>query len=604
MLSASAVVYLYAYQKCGARPGANALYPQGWWGWWDQSQYLKCTASLARGSLTPDTYWYPLGYSALGAPFYSLMPDHAFLIPNLLLVAGIATLFFEIAKRLVTPVEAVLLMAGFTFCYRGLLSDTLVVPWNTIPTHFLAYAVIVLVAFVPVTRKRFLLSALCVGLMYVCRPAEAFCMGLLVGIALLRLPSWSERFRTGLFCLAIFGCFWGFVLLVNYGVFASWLTPYEKAVKSIGFGGYPVLQKVFWLIVDSRPVCIEPGTSLSSHFPWLLLVIPGAVYFVRRYSLGAVGILLSIGVTYVLYFQFNDFWPGNLFKYLVVHYLVWTFPILALLAYLAVREAWKFPLGRWSFGLMLLLGVTMWLLTIREEVDGRVAGPPPAIGELTASVAQPIDWVFFRGLQDTPQLENRHRKLRPMIDFVYPGRLDGALVVLSKETRTESVKFDTSGMPGFQAVEYGRFIWRFQSVAKALQRVRELFAAGPRVVSVAKVSDIDIAGPSGGPDGQPDRVIELELSELALKQIRVWDLATDNNSGHWTSVPNNPQGWWVIKTLPSTGKPPARRGGIRLCFPDVGQFGAAPSLTLRGLDDFGLIHAEVTIRPSQFNSNP
>ena len=557
---------------------------------------LKCAAALAHGNLAADSYLYPLGYPALGAIFYRWMPEHAFLVPNLILVLGIAALFFEIAKRLVTPLEAALLLAAFTFCYRGLLSDTLVVPWNTIPTHFLTYAVILLVAFGPVTKKKLLLSALCVGLMYLCRQADAFCMGPLVGIALLRLPSWSERIRTGLLCLAIVGFFWALILLVNHAVFGAWITPYEEIVRSIGFGAYQFLPKLFWLIVDSRPVFNEPETALSAHFPWLLLVIPGAVYFVRRYSPGAVGILLSIGATYAIYFQFNDFWPGNMFKYLVVHYLVWTFPLLALLAYLAIRDAWKSRLGLWSFGFTIVFGATMWLLMIRQEVVARLASPTPLTGQLSASAAQPVDWVLFRGLDAPPILTSGNSKLEPMVDFISPRHFDGLLVVLSKRARHEPVGFDASAMAGLRGVEYGRFIWRFQSVGKALRNAIDHFY-GPRVVSVAKVPEIDIAGPQGGPDGQPDEVIELELPEAALKKITVWDLATEDGSAHWISTPNS-RAWWLIKTQPSSRILPKGRDGIRLCFPNFGQLEISGSAILRGVDDGGQVHARLTVRPN------
>src|SRR5207248_6796292 len=147
----------------------------GWFGWWDQGQYLKCTVGLAHGSLTQDTYWYPLGYPALGALFYRLMPQQAFFLPDLLLVSGIVLLFYELARRFVTPAEAVLVLAVFVFSYRGMLSLSLVEPWNTIPTHFLIYAVILLVGFGKPIRRNILLATLCVGLAYLCRPPDAVC---------------------------------------------------------------------------------------------------------------------------------------------------------------------------------------------------------------------------------------------------------------------------------------------------------------------------------------------------------------------------------------------------------------------------------------------
>ena len=600
LMIAVAVVYVFAYVNYGeVRPGSSPQYPLGWWGWFDQGQYLKCAAGLARASLTSDTYLYPLGYPAMGALFYAWMPDHAFLIPDLILVVGIGLLLFEIAKRLITPVEALLLMAVFIFCYRGLLSDTLVVPWNTIPTHFLAYAVILLVAFGPATRTRVLLAAGCVGFMYLCRPADAFCMALLVGVGVLRLSTWSERFWTGLWCLATVSLFWGFVLLVNQTVFGSWITPYEKIVRSIGFGSYPFLQKLFWLMVNGVPVFHERGITLTSHFPWLLLVIPGAACFAHRYRLGAFGVFLSIGITYFLYFQFNDFWPTNLFPYHLVHYLAWTFPILALLAYLSIKEAWKYRVGRWSYGLMLSLGATAWFLTLTENVVGTIPSPAPAVGEVRGSTADPVDWILFRGVRNDPLplLYDGNRELVRLSEFYSVRHFDGQLVLLSKKAGLGLIRFDGSTPGTLHSVEFGRFVWRAESIEEALSNILEKTWQRPRVVSVTRIDEIDVTGPGpeDRPDGKPDQIIELDVSTSASRRITVWDLETNDYSAHWISIPTA-QRWWLIKLLPSPTKLPEGRTALRLCFANVGQLEAAPSATLRGMDDFGRVHVRVEIR--------
>ena len=96
LLIATAVIYSLAYLGHAVLPG-NSKYPEGWWGWWDQGQYLKCAASLAHGTLTSDTYWYPLGYPMIGALFYRFTPQHAFFLPDLILVLGITALFYQIA---------------------------------------------------------------------------------------------------------------------------------------------------------------------------------------------------------------------------------------------------------------------------------------------------------------------------------------------------------------------------------------------------------------------------------------------------------------------------------------------------------------------------
>src|SRR5437588_2258181 len=133
LLSTFFVGYLLAYLGYSNLPGNNLTYPLGWWGWWDQSQYLKSATALAHGRITAESYWYPLGYPFFGAIFHGLAPNHAFLLPNLGFCLGITVTYFYIARRLLSSIETVILIGGFIFCYRELMSGSLIVPWNTIP---------------------------------------------------------------------------------------------------------------------------------------------------------------------------------------------------------------------------------------------------------------------------------------------------------------------------------------------------------------------------------------------------------------------------------------------------------------------------------------
>jgi len=602
LLTVIALVYLVAYWNYDALPGASAQYPLGWWGWWDQGQYWKCAAGLAHGSLTVETYWYPIGYSVLGALFYSLTPQHAFLIPDLLLVLGITALFYQIARRFITALETILLMAVFIVCYHGLLADTLVVPWNTLPTHFLSYAVILLVGLGSPRKHLVLIAAFCVGLMYLCRPGDAFCLALLVGVAVLRLPSWPERFWVGFVSVAIVGAFAAFVMFLNKWIFGSWTTTYEMAVASIGFGGYPILQKAFWLAADNHPVFNEAGATLFSHFPWLPLSLPGIVFLLRHRFSDIIGWSLSIGATCAIYFEFNDFWPSNLFRYLLVHYLVWTLPLLLLIAYIGLREVGRSRLIQSSLGLTAILVLALWLLTTKLEVTGQHVSEVPMSGQIPASPAQPVDWILFEGVTRAPKLHSGSRPLQERVDYVEPVRPNGIFLLLAKNTRQAALTYDASEPGALKKVQYGRLRWRFVSIRRALSPLLQKYSArNARLISEAKVAGVDVAGPAGVPDGQPDQVIELDLNAVILRDIKVWDLQTGDGRARWVSTPN-PQGWWLIKTLPGVTALSENRAGIRLCFPDVGQLDQSDSATLRGLNEEGRVILELSIRPADRNN--
>lgn len=591
-----AIVYLLAYRSHGALPGSNNTFPLGWWGWWDQGQYWRCAAQLAQGGLTPETYWYPLGYPALGALFYRWMPQHTFLIPDLVLVVGVALLFFRIARRFISPVESFLLMAIFIGCYHGLLSETLVVPWNTIPTHFLSYVMILLIGLGEPRTRRLLLAAVALGLIYLCRPGDALCLGLLLAWAILRLPSWRDRIRTGLACALILGAFWLSVQSINLAVFHARVTPYEKAVAAIGFGSYPILQKFFWIVADSRPLFNGPGLTLASHFPWLLLIIPGATYLLFRRFAEIAGILLSVGATFVIYFEFNDLWAGNMFLYHVVHYFVWTFPLLALVAYIGIRDAWRIKAGLFGFGIAGLLGLTLCLLSIRPAGVIKVSAPVSSVGTLRAVSGEAIEWILFSGPEKMPKLSSAGRQLTPMMDYVAPYHPNGLFALLSRGARRDVIEYDSSETGSVQELQFGRLSWRFESIARKLRPLlRKYTQTPPTLVSIGKAAEIDLTGPAGVPDGVADEVVELDLSKATLRMITVWDLRADDGSAHWTSAATL-EHWWLIKVLRSDRKLGGDRTGIRLYLPDFGQVEAARSLTLRGLDDSGDLQLELPIR--------
>lgn len=96
---------------------------------------------------------------------------------------------------------------------------------------------------------------------------------------------------------------------------------------------------------------------------------------------------------------------------------------------------------------------------------------------------------------------------------------------------------------------------------------------------------IDIAGPAGHADGQPDLVIEITLPDVLLKIISTWDIEAPRN--HWISDAN-PQRWWLIQaSLDNERAPIAGQSRVRLCFPDPGDLKPGLVFSLRALDRLG-----------------
>ena len=582
LLAAAAALYLLAYLGHTALPGNGAAQPLGWNGWWDQSQYTKCAAELAHGRLSRETYWYPLGYPLLGALFHRWTPQHAFLLPNLLCVVGIAAVFYQIARKVISPLEAILLMLALLFSYREVAVNSLVIPWNTIPTHLLSYAIILLVGFGQKNRRQIVVSVFCVGLMYLCRPADAFCLALLPALAILQLPNWKEIVRIGSISLAILLLFHGSVLLVKHAVFGAWRTPYEGVVAEIGFASFPILPKVFLLFVDSTPVFSEVNSALLPRFPWLLLIVPGAICFARRLGPWTLGFLGSIIVTYGIYCAFNDFWPGNIFRFHLIHYFVWTLPLLALLSYLAVKEAWTFRSGRWGLGVS-LAGLLTWAFV------NLTASPYPPMDvsstiEIPGTAERPVDWISLTETKTVPRLEQAGHALNLHSDYIITKETDGIEILLGSKARQKSTVLSFEESSPIASVAFGRLRWGLAFPRK----ITALFRDEPGVRLLGTTTGVDLAGPAGEPDGTADQVIEIEATSEVLQQIARWEIDAPESSAHWTSTSNS-QGWWLIKVAPVPQNKSGRYQTVRLCFPDFGQLKNAPNAILRAQDASGRV---------------
>lgn len=359
------VVYAVAYRQHALFPGSEAgAQPCGWWTWSDQANYLRESVALAHGKLDAQSYYYPPGYSALGALFVRRMPVNPFFFPDLALVLGAAWAWWRLAQRLLSRLQTVALAVLFIATHWVLLADTMVVPWNTLVTQCTLLTGMLLLITTRSVRGVWGLAVLA-ALTYGVRPVDALAFAPMLAWATLRLPDWRSRLAAGAGGVAVV------VLAVvalgglNHSIFGDWRTPYEKlSAGSIGFFSYPISAKLYWLLIDGRPFFGENDPGLLIRYPWLLLAVPGACYWIEREGASAVAALAALALNWLLYFNYNDFLPSDIYRFTLIHYLVWAFPLLALLGTAAcVRGGWSRG-TRWGFAatavlLIFVLGIRM-----------------------------------------------------------------------------------------------------------------------------------------------------------------------------------------------------------------------------------------------------
>ena len=362
------IFYIVLYLAHGSLPGKSEIYPEGWWGWADQGSYLRSAQSLSNFIINKETYWYPLGYPLLGSFFIKIMPKHPFFIPNLLLFLGIIVIFWKICRVFLSKIESILVIFLVALLTVKPFKMSLIEPWNTIPVHFIAYAFFWILVFSKPTKAKVLLASFLAGLCYLCKASEILLLApsLIIGCLFLKKP--KDVLLTGFLGIIIISFFVGIVALINFKVFGSFFSQYDKVIFGVGCGNYGFLLKSYMLVFDGHVIFREQNPMIIFRFPWLFLVPPGLWVICKKVGWRSIGLLGGMGASIFLYFSFNDLFPINIFRFHLIHYLYWMIPLLFLAAYLGVRSAWE-ELPHYLFIFLLVPLLTIFLFVyINEDI--------------------------------------------------------------------------------------------------------------------------------------------------------------------------------------------------------------------------------------------
>jgi hypothetical protein len=394
--------YAGGYLSHPFMPGNQPSAPLGWWGWADQSAYLKGAVALMRLDFRPAENWYPLGYSALGAPFVKLWPTHAWFFVDLMGLLAAFAGFIAFARRLgVGTLCAVLLFLLPLADWR--IREVWEVPWNTTPEAGLMWLLLAAIAVGTTKSGLTVLRAFAVGLIATAipaiRPTDAL-FSLICVVGLAGCAAAERRLRgRDIAAAAVGGALVAIPYLVLYVRIYGWHpTAYMTVAGRFGFNFRDLPFKTFVLLDDPRPWFGE-GVGICQRFPWLPLGIAGALAMpwslrgpARR---AAIVLVVALAAYYALYFSYADLLPTGLWLYENIHYFAWTLPGLALLGWLLLRALWSGSgaagrswIGRRLIPLAALLATAI-LLSVRQM-------PVPVAGDDDARLAvfetRPLDW--------------------------------------------------------------------------------------------------------------------------------------------------------------------------------------------------------------------
>ena len=378
-----------------ARPGARALYPEGWWGWFDQGRYLRSLRAFAALDLRPSEHWYPLGYPLLGVPFASVLPRDPFLLVDLACLLASFAGFVTFARR--CGIGAAGSVGAFLLGTVGSqsLRENWVIPWTTTPACaaiwlFLALCVRHLGAAADEPRagrwRRLLLAGMLGSLIGLFRPSDL----LLPAVAAVLLGAWALHDRTWRWADPPPLLLGAALPLVPYGllylrIYGAHPTPYMLNSRGMGFRFGELPMKTVLLLISPRP-WFPSGSGLLMRLPWMaagfagMLLLPGLEPRTARRGLT---LLTAMMLAYMaLFFSYVDLLPSGLWTYKNVHYFKWVMPGFALLGVVLLRALRRRPRRAPILALLAVVLVSAVRLVPVPVTGGAVrllqyAGRPP-----------------------------------------------------------------------------------------------------------------------------------------------------------------------------------------------------------------------------------
>ncbi len=322
-----------------------AKYPLGWWGYYDQSQYLgmaKALATFDYGGLQA-TYSYGLGYPVVAVPSLWLgFTKDPFVFFNFFTFIFAIFATYKAAKHFVSPFAG--LLAGFGLTFATPLIAYTAQPWNS-TVCLVAISTILLIATSKVPGKKIaVLAGFMVGWVFAARYVDIVWLLPLAAASMYR-GSFKRLLKLGLFA-AIGAALWVLpVLYSHYKFFGSPLrTPY---VNHLGLGendgsdqqlsAYKlsnVPSATLGMFVSPRLAGEEDNDrGLLITMFWILAAIPGAFIILKkpknRWFFGT--FIAATVVSYLFYLSFRASTPYSL-KYGVLHYFKMFWPGLVILA--------------------------------------------------------------------------------------------------------------------------------------------------------------------------------------------------------------------------------------------------------------------------------
>jgi hypothetical protein len=337
VVGAAATGFLWIYWRYPYHP---TLPNNGWWNFFDQSQYLRSARALARGDWSPAEHVYPIGYAGLAVPFVNLSARDPFLPVNLALFICFAWCCYRLFRPALGGLVAAVVFFGALALPTEIVTpqhigypiwSQFAVPWTTSGVAPLYVGALLAMRF-NWDRNRAgidLLIGAIVGAVVCMRPADAVPLAAIVGAYSVHVMLATRRLQPLLLMAA--GAVAGaapFLLFMSH-VYSGGVSPYMRNWRTVGFTFSNLNERAYQMLLRSEDTYGELHSALFQLQPWLFFAVPLAIVWAcAEPVVGAFAVVLALS-SWALYLGYNDFSPFNILRFFLVHYFVWALPVFA-----------------------------------------------------------------------------------------------------------------------------------------------------------------------------------------------------------------------------------------------------------------------------------
>lgn len=309
-------------------PGNNPEHPLGWFGWYDQGQYLKQLNNLMIiGVSTLNEGIYPPGYVTLAFPIATFLQfftnnhtEYAIIALNTILVISSVYILMHAMDK--NKAVLFLIMLSVLFCFSDVVRNSLIIPWSSSVTLFVASLFYYIVSFDGVMfRKRsnemailFLYGAM-LSILFHSRPQDfviiSFSSFLYLIFTFYKFNNIGRNVYLAFLSFALSEI--GFYLLVDGLALGS---IYADTQHSFSMSGN--FDKLLGLIAGDQTYGIMSQGLLDRGVISAIMIV---AIFIAGVTFGRVEIKIAFILWFVIYLSFSDFGPHNFLVYELFHYI-------------------------------------------------------------------------------------------------------------------------------------------------------------------------------------------------------------------------------------------------------------------------------------------